>query len=363
MAAIAIAVSYKRNGRGSLIARSAASSVALGLGFAACFPYAFVIAATGLVLLRRAIRRRTTESIAKVVVTSVLPGLLIAACLCGYSIAHFPKNELWYGAHSLREMAVSLIDASLYRPSPIAWRESGTRIARVLLGVLAVLAISQFIVATVERRRRHPQMSGADAHSLALSTAAIAALTLLFHWIAFQFFGLLLPLTRTGMFFLPIFMLLIGAIAASTPASQISRWLGRAAAGCCILLALFFGSCLRSEFFYEYEFDADVADVYSEIVRLDRLYVSRGLDGFRKVVANPSYASPLNFYRITRHPDVFPEFTSGDQNLPADKDLYIIDRGIYQDLIAKEGLLIVYRGKSTGIAIAIKEERRRPLIE
>src|SRR5674476_1290617 len=46
----------------------------------------------------------------------VLPGLLVSVFLSLPAVFHWPKGQLEYGAHSLREMFATVAQASLYRP-------------------------------------------------------------------------------------------------------------------------------------------------------------------------------------------------------------------------------------------------------
>ena len=115
MAALAIPVWHTRTGRKSVPVSSALASAAIGLSFASNLSFAFVDSAALLVIVIWAIRRRGADSMLRITGCCVLPALVVSLGMCGYPIAHYPREELWYGAGSLGEMTRSLVDASLHR--------------------------------------------------------------------------------------------------------------------------------------------------------------------------------------------------------------------------------------------------------
>jgi len=142
LAAIAIPFWHLRAARPSLPKSCALASLALSLSFAANFSFAFVDFAVCLAITTWAVQQRSEDSIGHILGFCILPGLLFAFLFCGYPIAHWPRSELWYGAHSLREMKGSLVEASLHQPSPrfehFAWGKAVDFLARFVLLVLGI---------------------------------------------------------------------------------------------------------------------------------------------------------------------------------------------------------------------------------
>ncbi|HXP87891.1 MAG TPA: hypothetical protein VN841_24385 [Bryobacteraceae bacterium] len=104
LAAIAVPVWNRVKGRPSLQTSCVLASLALGLSFTANFSFAFVDGAAFLAIVTWAIQRREGETIVGTLGFCALPGLIVVLLMCGYALSHWPKGELWWGAHSLKEM-------------------------------------------------------------------------------------------------------------------------------------------------------------------------------------------------------------------------------------------------------------------
>ncbi len=308
----------------------ALASAALGLSFVANFSFAFVDLAAFLAILIWAVRR---DSSVRIVGACVLPGLFVATLIGGYPLTHMKRGDLYYGAHSLGEMTRSLVDATLYQINP---RFGGTlfKVMRFLkprmLPALGILCICQIVVT-----RRMSRW--------AVGIAGIVALAVGLHWVAFRFDGLALPMSRTGIFLLPLCTLLIGAIAAGE-----SRWLRRGIAGVLMCLACYFVVCLRLEYFKEYEYDRDVKDVYAVLARLNHTY------GVTDVAATGVYANPLNFYRVASGKETFSEFKAVAGAFPVGREIYVMHGPFERSFIERERLAIIYRGKSGEVVVAVR---------
>jgi hypothetical protein len=105
---------------------------------------------------------------------------------------------------------------------------------------------------------------------------------------------------------------------------------------------------LRLTYFKEYEWDADVKDVYSVLDKLNREY------GVADIAANGFYVSPLNFYRMLGKRAALPEFAPAMGDVPSGKPVYVL-RGYQWDVLRKEHLVVIYRGKSTDVVIAVRQ--------
>jgi hypothetical protein len=145
----------------------------------------------------------------------------------------------------------------------------------------------------------------------------------------------------------PLCTLIAGIIAAAPVRSSISRWCGRGITVVFICLACYFLLCIRLNYFKEWEWNADVKDVYPVLARLNRTY------GVTNVGASWSSVSPLNYYRAVSNEKPFPELTSTLPYPPEGKSIYVLNQLFDMEFLEKEKLTVVYRGKSTGLIVAV----------
>jgi hypothetical protein len=184
--------------------------------------------------------------------------------------------------------------------------------------------------------------------------AGIAILTLTAHYLAFRLARLPLPMSRTGIFFLPLCTLLIALVAASPAKSPLSRLLGYAITGAFLCLSVHCLLCLRYTYFKEYEWDADVKEVYRVIERLNRTY------GIQEFTADGAYASPLNFYRAISKTDKFPPLPGYPGMVPPGKAVYVLHGSYHRDFIEEQKLQVVYRGKISKVVVAVPPDSPVP---
>jgi hypothetical protein len=170
------------------------------------------------------------------------------------------------------------------------------------------------------------------------------------HWLAFRLDGILLPMSRTGIFLLPLCSLLAAVIAAVPARSLPSQWLRRAITAAFVCLACHFLLSLRLTYFKEYEYDADVKDVYAVLEQLNQKY------GVTDVAAHGTYLSSLNFYRVASGKDSFPEFTPVMDDNPVSKTINVLEGTYEKGFIERDGLAVIYQGESTGVVIAVRPD-------
>jgi hypothetical protein len=353
LAAITVPVWNRVNGRPSLHISCVLASLALGLSFTANFSFGFVDGAAFLAIVTWAIQRREGESIVRIVGFCALPGLLVALLLCGYPLAHWHEGDLWWGAHSLKEMRQSLVQSSFYRLDP---RFRGSRWYQVmnflrprLLPLLVILCFCQLVVTRLDDswlqddRARWLGRFGA-------ALAGVATLSVIISWLAFRLYSLPLPLGRTGIFLVPLCTLLAGIIAAAPARSVGSQGLGRGLTAVFICLALHCLLCLRLSYFKEYEWDADVKDVYSVLARFNHTY------GVADVGVTGLYVSALNYYRVLSKQETFPKFEKEVPELSVGRSIYVMSGVFWREFIDKEKLVVVYRGKFSEVVVAVKPD-------
>ena len=352
-AAIAIPIWHHQAPGASLRKSCALASLALGLSFTANFSFAFVDVAVFFALAAWALSMRGTDSALRILGFCIAPGLFVGFLIGGYPIAHMPREELWIGAHSLREMWRSLIEASLHQLDP---RSLGSRFYKALnsfkprvLPYLGILCVCQLAAATLDGsfRQKSPQRW---VRKFAAALAAIVTLTVLLHWLAFRFDNLPLPKGRTGIFLLPLCTLIAASIAASPARSLVSQWLRRATTSALFCVACYFLLCLRVSYFEEYQWDADVKEVYDVLAGLNHA------SGVTDVAASGLYHAPLNFYRVLSNRETFPEFTliSDDLHPIPGKAVYVLAAPFQQAFIDEQKLRVIYHGKSTDVVVAVR---------
>ncbi len=355
LAAIAVPVWHSTKGGLSLRTSCVLASLALGLSFTANFSFALVDLAVFLGIVAWAVRSRGGESVVRVVEYCTLPGLLIALLICGYTLAHWNRGEMWWGAHSLSETTRSLVKASLYQPDP-GWAGSGLYTAMnflkpLLLPVLGVLCLCQLVVTRIEGSWVVDDRGDERARWLGRFTAVLAGITVfavVLHWLAFRFGKLPLPLGRTGLFLAPLCTLIAGVIAAAPARSIVSRWLRRGITAVFICLACYFLLCLRLTYFSEWEWNADVKEVFPVLARLNHTY------GVTDVGSSWYYVSALNYYRVVSNRETFPQFTATLPDPVPGKSVYVMNEMFEPEFLKKEQLVVIYRGKSTSVVIAVK---------
>jgi hypothetical protein len=350
LAAIAIPVWHHVRGGPSLARCCVWASLALGLSFTANFSFAFVDLAVLLALLAWAFARGGASKV-RIAGWCILPGFCVALLIGGYLLAHWKREDLFYGAQSLGEMTRSLTDASLYRLNP-SLGGALSRAMRLLkphmLPALGILCVCQAIATSMDGSWRDERVRWLAGFAAAL--AFISAFSVLLHWLAFRIEKLPLPLSRTGIFLVPLCCLLAGAIAAAPARSVISQWLRRGIIALFICLACYFLSCLRLTYFKEYEYDADVKDVYAVLEQLRQKY------GVTDVAAHGTYLSSLNFYRVAAKNNSFPPFVPVMDDHPVAKTINVLEVNYEKQFIDSEGLVVIYQGESTPIVIAVKPD-------
>jgi len=350
MAAIAVPVWHRVKSRPSLRQSCVLASLALGLSFAANYSLAFAGLAVFFAIAAWAMRRRAGESVLHIVGLCALPGLVVALLMCGYPMMHWWGYDYGIGAHSLREMRQSLVQASLYQLDPrfraAGWYKAMSFLRPLLPPLIVGLCFCR-VVATWFDGSWLEDKRARWLGRFAAALAGIVTLCVLLHWLAFRLFRVPLPLGRAGIFLLPLCTLLGGVVLAAPARSTVSQWLRRGLTAVSLCLALYFALCLRLSYFKEYQWDADAREVYSVLARYN--HQSGVTDVGMFDLCFPS----LNYYRVLSGAETFPEFHPEPPNPPADKSIYVLSRVNQRSFIEKEKLVIVYRGKYSDTAIAV----------
>src|SRR5207245_23352 len=116
----------------------------------------------------------------------------------------------------LAETWKSIVSASFYELNPFIVNPLVQNLLEWLRpklpAALIALALIQLVMLALRRSAGNRALLGGIF-------AAITAVTVLIHWLAFRMFGLLLPKDRTAIFLVPLAVLLFG-IVSTTPAQR-----------------------------------------------------------------------------------------------------------------------------------------------
>ena len=325
------------------------SSALVGLSFCANFSFAFVDAITiGVFFVWAA--RRLRESRLMLACACFLPGLLVGSTICGWTVAHWGKGEIGYGARSLAETWTSLVWASFYGLDVRAVRMFPILASITTKHVLAVLplVVTALLLADTLLKKFLNCLGGSEKRRIAFAGVllAIALLTLAAHLAAFLMIGLPLPRARTALYFVPLAMLILGTLIAVR--RSLLAWMGVAVL---IVHAAYFAGCLRLGYFQEWQWDADTKQIYAELIGLAQRC------GPSHYVTEWRYVGALNFYRHRYHSEVLPEFTQAPFNVsayPTNKDVYVVYEPDAREFIPRHGLKRVYFNSLTDAAIAVR---------
>lgn len=310
----------------------ASSSAALALSLASNFAFAVVNGAVGCVLLFwiwRTERGRLWRFL--------LPGAAVTFCLSLWTVLHFDRGQLWFGAASVPEMFGSVAQASLFEVNP---RVANPMLLAVLTflrpWLLPVAAIFTIAGAAVSLRDRR-------IAALGVVLAAVTVIHAAMHTIA----GVPLPKDRTAIYLVPLCTLLAGCVASKT----YERLGGRALGGVIALLAVYYVGCLRLSYFKEWQWLREVKEAYHVVQYYERRHCL--------VAAGSSwhFVNSLNFYRTMYRDTRLAEFTVADPPAPG-KQAYVLLTRFHGNVIDAEQLHVVYQQPESDAAVAV-----RPAVE
>jgi hypothetical protein len=304
-------------------------SVCAALSFAANFAFAFVnIFAMLAILTRACARTQAARARVRLLGACVLPGLLASVFLSVPAVLHWPKGQLDYGEHSLREMFSTVARASLYQLNP---HMVNPMLYRWLQYVKPFLLPALLLLAVWQWARCLPVVS--------LVLLGILAATIGTHWLLLKCLRVPLPMDRTAIWIVPLCVLAIGAAAFERRALTVMLY----------VMSFYFLLCLRLNYFKEWSWDADVNKIYPVLAWYNRNY------GVRDVASNWMYGSSLNFYRVQSGGESFGEIES-PLRIPGDRSLYVLCYPFDEEFIKRHRLRVVYHAPNTEAVVAVRPE-------
>ena len=110
---------------------------------------------------------------------------------------------------------------------------------------------------------------------------------------------------------------------------------------------------MRLHYFKEWNWDADVQEIYPVLAWYNHTY------GVREVESNWQYGSGLNFYRLKSGSETFAEIPS-PVNLRAGYRIYVLNYPFDEDFFKAQRLRVVYHGRTTDAVVAVDETVATP---
>ena len=341
-------------GARELIVATAISSGCVGMAFTANFSLTFTGATTMVLLLLWAIRAKAAPAW-KLLLAGVIPGLLVVLLIPSWTLLHFPQSEIVAGTKSLKEMLFSLLDASRYRPSPFLINPLLWRLFDILYGYLIsvtlALAVLQLLWILRDRVRRRTE---GNSHTRWLCTLgvlvfSIAVLAVGEHRLAYRLTRLLMPVSRTALFLLPLVTLSIGIAAAIPALSRGANWGRRALLGSLYALGVYYFFCMRLTYFQEWDYQQDLKEAYKVVACYNHE------KNVQEVEVSWEYHAGMNFQRLLSGRETFGPF-SGTTPHTTGHEVYVLERNFERDFVVQQGLKIVYEGPNSGIGIAVRAD-------
>jgi len=153
--AIVIQVCVKREASTRIVG---IASVCAGLSFCSNFSFAFANAAAILSLVCCCWRLPRLSRM-HLVAATLLPGIAVTVLICGYTLLHWVPGEFYWGAKSLKQMGMSVLEPSLHEPNPFLINPllmGAFRLVRRLFPIVFLVLIFTQIVQVVLFRRALP---------------------------------------------------------------------------------------------------------------------------------------------------------------------------------------------------------------
>ena len=332
-----------------LVSMSAALSVCANFSFA----IAAALTAGGIYLW---LCREHPGQRLKILAAFLLPGFGTAFFVAGSVVLAWPKGQFTWGSTSLFKTIGSLVSASRFEPNPYLLNprlyHSFVHFGTFLYPLLAAFVLWRLVVLFFERAAI--QDSGARlAAALVVITGLAVALALACHQFLYSAFGILLPLDRTAMYLMLLFLVLAGALAALALPTRMGRYSGKALTAILVLIAGYNIGCLRLTYFNEWKYNADMKNVYGVLSYYNHTY------GVTKVSVNWRYVSTLNCYRELSGRETIEQFPGapGQVNYyPPGYQAYVFYYPMDEDFYKREGLKLVYHDRFSGVSVAIRPE-------
>ena len=295
------------------------------------------------------------------------PGIVVAGALLLVPLSHARAEHFFFGANTLSRTLTSLVEASFHHDAG-AWPISSPDIPSALMSravawglvvptlLLIAGAVCLSIIRTLsaENRRR---LDRTDRFCALVGGTLVLTLLLLVG--AHVWLDVPYPFARTGLYFIPLFVL---AMAALVQKLRQSAGGGRPVlAG--VLLAMLslsvgrFATEFDVTYYYEWRYDAGTRSIFNIIARWPRA----GDSGTVEVAAQRWLFSPsLNFYRVARHNQRVAPIGDGWDPEQGNHDFFVVAPGADLERARRVGN-VVYTDPVSGVVLLSRTDGRPPL--
>ena len=337
---------------GMSLRQAAVMSAYAGLSISANFAFAYgvgflLIVAGGLTAARlRRQNARATEMLGFAAAFAFPPAFVLFV-VAGSALAHFPREQLFWGSDSLRNRWRDIRDASfvglnLDLVNPLL-AELLEFLKRNLFRAFAVFGFVYLlmIAGSGHSLRRLPAKSRLLFAGLLTLTLTLAVAA---HWLQWKALKIPLPLARIAVWFPPLATALVGTLLSIPPFHRVAGAVRGFGIGLLFFTGLYFVGELHGTYFREWRNDSDVRAAYPIVVDLCRR------SGVREVAADQNWATSFNFYRDVQRSADIDELRNFD-TIPADHDIYVLPEPQYGDFIRDQELEVVWRGPNSNMVV------------
>ena len=287
-----------------------------------------------------------------------IPAALILLVFAGSTLTTFNRDQLFWGTTSLlktweeiRLACFSNLNPYLVNPLLAKMLKSIEYVIVPSVVLLTIIYASMLMLG----RDRSREFGSWSRMAIAGTLGAILTLTLLAHWLQYQFFAIPLPFERTSLFLVPLLTAAIGAGLTATPFSRLQRFLQSAITLLLCIIGIYYLGTLRDSYFREWSICAELKSVYSVIEEEGRR------TGVREVISDLNYTPSLNFYRIlfrNKDLDEIPLL----EKIPPRKQIYVLSESKEADFIRTEGLKPIFHGSLSDVVVLVKSIPTLPSI-
>ena len=332
-----------------------ALSVASNLGFAFVIVSLLVVFFTRSCLMNGLLHRAHSawKKVCYDLMLLVVPGAILFLWLNPVIFFRFDNRALYYGSQNWPDVFGSIVNAVFddfaKKDLWIIPSETGMWIMQSLLWILGICMLFGGIDAFRGFLNYYLEKSAMDANQkLWMFVFAIVAVTIILHSVANTLFGVLLPMERTGIFFVPLVMLLSAIAIGKFRAGRfplIFRSVGRLTL---LLVVVYFLSSSHMNYFRNWKYDSGTKDVFLTLRTLD-------WDLYKGIGINWLFEPSLNFYRLYYQEFDFLPFTR--HSLNSNQEYFILRANTDEDrqFIRDHNIRVIYQHPVSKAIIGIKE--------
>ena len=335
-------------------------SVAANLSFA--FANISLIAVYGVWTSLRLFGRTALDSwLRKTAVNTLTLGLpgAVVFLVVNPSIIRISFETIYFGSRSWRASYHDLLSILFGNPMPALAFLPLARMAHYLLMLLGVLVLAYVALVIFagwfDRNKSLPRI---DQHCrnwlflVIIFTVTVSIHTLDHRWLS----GRPLPLNRTGLFLLPLGILIFAAAIAGLKSSTVawlgpgfSRFLGNSGRLLFALLVLSFVICLRVSWVFLWKYDAGAPEVVHAVSTYAREH------GIQRIGVEWHLSAAMRFHAGLQPQITLPEIHDlHDKTSTAGESLFVLpDRN--DMTIGKEHLKIIYEHPLSRVVVAVRQ--------